>query len=34
MESAAKVQWHAWEPAVFERARAEGKLVFLDISAA
>jgi len=34
MESAAKVRWHAWEPAVFERARAEGKLVFLDISAA
>ncbi len=34
MESAAKVRWNAWEPAVFERARAEGKLVFLDISAA
>src|SRR5512139_1438579 len=34
MENAAKVRWNAWAPAVFERARAEGKLVFLDISAA
>lgn len=34
MQEGAKVRWHAWEPAVFERARAEGKLVFLDISAA
>ncbi len=34
MESAARIRWNDWEPAVFERARAEGKLVFLDISAA
>ncbi len=34
MESAPRIRWNAWEPAVFERARAEGKLVFLDISAA
>ncbi len=33
MESAARIRWNDWEPAVFERARAEGKLVFLDISA-
>ncbi len=34
MESAARIRWNDWEPAVFERARGEGKLVFLDISAA
>ena len=33
MEGAAKIRWNAWEPAVFERARTGGKLVFLDISA-
>ncbi len=33
MGSAAQIRWNAWGPGVFERARAEGKLVFLDISA-
>ncbi len=33
MERSATIRWHAWGPAAFERARAEGKLVFLDISA-
>lgn len=33
MESAGRIRWNDWEPAVFERARTEGKLVFLDISA-
>lgn len=33
MQGAAEIRWNPWEPAVFERARAEGRLVFLDISA-
>ncbi len=33
MESAGRIRWNEWGPAVFERAQTEGKLVFLDISA-
>lgn len=33
MGSAAQIRWNEWGPGVFERARTEGKLVFLDISA-
>ncbi|NJD63372.1 MAG: thioredoxin domain-containing protein [Deltaproteobacteria bacterium] len=33
MEGDAKVRWNEWDAAAFSRAEAEGKLVFLDISA-
>ncbi len=33
MEESAGVRWNAWEPATLARAAAEGKLIFLDISA-
>lgn len=33
MGGADRIRWNAWEPGVFERARTDGKLVFLDISA-
>jgi uncharacterized protein YyaL (SSP411 family) len=33
VEGEAKIRWNEWDPGVFSRAEAEGKLVFLDISA-
>jgi hypothetical protein len=33
VEGETKVRWNEWEPGAFSRAEAEGKLIFLDISA-
>lgn len=33
MEGGAAVRWNGWEPEALSRAAAEGKLIFLDISA-
>jgi len=33
MEDGAGVRWNEWEPGALSRARAEGKLIFLDIGA-
>jgi len=33
MAESGSIQWKEWEPGAFSRAEAEGKLIFLDISA-